>query len=44
MNTEFLVNGGEVVPHRAAAQVKVGRNFFHSFAAYEPCENLPLSR
>ncbi len=44
MNTEFLVNGGEVVPHCAGAQVKVGRNFFHSFAAYEPRENFLLSR
>ena len=44
MNTEFLVDGGEVVPDCAGAQVKVGCNVFHSFAAYEPSENLPLSR
>ena len=44
MNTELLVNSGEMVPHCAGAQVKVGRNLFHSFAAYQPRENLPLSR
>jgi len=44
MDTEFLVNGREVVPHCAGAQVEVGRNFLHSFAPYEARENFPLSR